>query len=282
MKTDTIFYRLFQSFPSIFFELINQPPEEANAYQFSSVEVKQLAFRIDGVFLPVSNAPSPPIYFVEVQFQPDKKFYSRFFTEIFLYLDKTELTNNWRGAVVYPTRSVDTGETERYIELLTSQRIRRIYLDELGSIPEPSIGIETLKLVIEPEESAGTKARKLIDQAREKIADEVAKRELLQLIETIIVYKFPQKSREEIEQMLGLSELKQTRVYQEALEEGKLEGRLEGKLEGKLESVPRLLALGLSVEQIAEALGLDVERVRQAASDSALSKATDEESDASN
>jgi predicted transposase/invertase (TIGR01784 family) len=82
--------------------------------------------------------------------------------------------------------------------------------------------------------------------------------------------------------MLGLSELKQTRVYQEALEEGKLEGRLEGKLEGKLESVPRLLALGLSVEQIAEALGLDVERVRQAASDSALSKATDEESDASN
>ena len=282
MKTDTIFYRLFQSFPSIFFELINQPPEEANAYQFSSVEVKQLAFRIDGVFLPVSNAPSLPIYFVEVQFQPDKKFYSRFFTEIFLYLDKTELTNNWRGAVVYPTRSVDTGQTERYIELLTSQRVRRIYLDELGSTPEPSIGIETLKLVIEPDESAGTKARELIDQAREKIADEVAKRELLQLIETIIVYKFPQKSREEIEQMLGLSELKQTRVYQEALEEGKLEGKLEGRLEGKLESVPRLLALGLSVEQIAEALGLDVERVRQAASDSALSKATDEESDASN
>jgi predicted transposase YdaD len=52
VKTDTIFYRLFQSFPSIFFELINQPPEIANAYQFSSVEVKQLAFRIDGVFLP--------------------------------------------------------------------------------------------------------------------------------------------------------------------------------------------------------------------------------------
>jgi predicted transposase/invertase (TIGR01784 family) len=73
VKTDTIFYRLFQSFPSIFFELINQPPETANTYQFSSVEVKQLAFRIDGVFLPKSN-PSSPIYFVEVQFQPDKKF----------------------------------------------------------------------------------------------------------------------------------------------------------------------------------------------------------------
>jgi predicted transposase YdaD len=60
------------------------------------------------------------------------------------------------------------------------------------------------------------------------IADAITQRELIQLIETIIVYKFPQKSREEIEQMLGLSDLKQTRVYQEALEEGKLEGKLEG------------------------------------------------------
>ncbi|BAY42830.1 hypothetical protein SAMD00079811_04080 [Scytonema sp. HK-05] len=58
-------------------------------------------------------------------------------------------------------------------------------------------------------------------------------------------------SREEIEGMFGLSELKKTRVYQEA------------KLEGKLEAVPRLLALGLNVEQIATALDLEVEQVRQ-------------------
>ncbi len=253
MKTDTIFYRLFQSFPSIFFELINQPPEEANAYQFSSVEVKQLSFRIDGVFLPVSNAPSPPIYFVEVQFQRDLKFYSRFFTEIFLYLDKTELRNNWRGVIVYPTRSIDIGETERYLELLTPQRVRRIYLDELSSTPQPSIGIETVKLVIEPEETAGTKARALIDQARLQITDEAAKREFIQLIERIIVYKFPQKSREEIAQMLGLSDFRQTRVYQETAEEV------------KLETVPFMLTLGASVEQIAEGLGLNVDQVRQAA-----------------
>ncbi len=36
------------------------------------------------------------------------------------------------------------------------------------------------------------------------------------------------------------------------------------KQEGKLESTPRLLALGLSVEQIAQALDLDLEKVRQA------------------
>jgi hypothetical protein len=45
MKTDTIFYQLFQSFPSIFFELIQLPISEANNYRFDSVEVKQLSFR---------------------------------------------------------------------------------------------------------------------------------------------------------------------------------------------------------------------------------------------
>ena len=90
-------------------------------------------------------------------------------------------------------RSIDTGETERYIELLNPQRVRRIYLDELGSTSQPSIGIETVKLVIEPEATVGAKARALIDQARLEITDETVKGELIQLIERIIVYKFPKK-----------------------------------------------------------------------------------------
>lgn len=49
---------------------------------------------------------------------------------------------------------------------------------------------------------------------------------IMELIETIVVYKFPQLSREEIESMLGLSELKQTKVYQEALHEGEQTGAL--------------------------------------------------------
>lgn len=69
--------------------------------------------------------------------------------------------------------------------------------------------------------------------------------------------------------MFGLSELKQTRFYQEVFaegkEEGKLEGKQEGKLEGKLETIPQLWALGLSIEQIAQALGLDEQVVRQVA-----------------
>ncbi|WP_414619601.1 hypothetical protein [Calothrix sp. CCY 0018] len=61
--------------------------------------------------------------------------------------------------------------------------------------------------------------------------------------------------------MLGLGELKKTKFYQEAFEEA----FEEGKQEGKLEAASKLLQQCLSIEQIAEALSLDVETVRQAA-----------------
>jgi predicted transposase/invertase (TIGR01784 family) len=61
--------------------------------------------------------------------------------------------------------------------------------------------------------------------------------------------------------MFSLSELKQTRFYREAFEEG----REEGKREFYSSAVRRFLALGFSLEQIAQGLGLSVEEVKQAA-----------------
>jgi predicted transposase/invertase (TIGR01784 family) len=260
VKTDTIFYRLFQSFPSLFFELIDHSPQEAQNYQFASVEVKQLAFRIDGIFLPTGNLPEQPIYFVEVQFQKDPQFYSRFFSEIFLYLNQTQFSNDWRGVVIYPSRNLESKKRERYRELLNSNRTSRIYLDELES-PSSSLTIATVQLIIAEETTTIERGKSLIKQTKEEIEDEQTRRELLQLIETILFYKLPKLSGQEIEIMFSLSDLRQTKVYQEALEEG----RQEGELKAKLESVPRLLAIGLSVEQIAQALELTVEQVRKAA-----------------
>jgi predicted transposase YdaD len=52
MRRDTIFYQLFQQSPTLLFELLAQPPERAAQYIFEAVEVKETAFRMDGVFLP--------------------------------------------------------------------------------------------------------------------------------------------------------------------------------------------------------------------------------------
>lgn len=258
MKTDSIFYRIFQEFPGLFFELIGNQPQTADNYQFSSVEIKQTAFRIDGVFLPLQGEENP-IYFIEVQFQNDPEIYSRFFSEVNLYLRQNRPKNLWRGIVIFPNCSLDTEEISNYIEYFLSQRVRRIYLDELGDTVSLPVGIATIKLIIEDEDTAIVTARELIDRTQQEVNLEQQQRQLLELIETILVYKFPTMSRKEIEAMFGLSDLKQTRVYQE----GREEGREEGSREEKLKIIPLLVRLGLSASEIARELSLSVEEVQK-------------------
>ncbi|ODG98991.1 hypothetical protein A4S05_06545 [Nostoc sp. KVJ20] len=81
MKRDSIYYQIFKRFPRLLFELVDNPPLQGQNYRFESLEVKETAFRIDGVFLPPENATSKVIFFAEVQFQRDEALYHRFFTE---------------------------------------------------------------------------------------------------------------------------------------------------------------------------------------------------------
>ncbi len=256
VKTDTLLYQLFQNFPSIFFELIGQPTTDVSSYQFTAPEVKQRAFRFDGLFLPPTKSPELPIYFVEVQFQKKSKFYSRLFAEIFLYFYQYDPPNEWYAIVIYRRRSLEVAAPSRYRELM-EYRVRRIYLDEIAQAAEQSIGVGIIQLVVESKKRTGNLARQLIAKARQELPDASLQQQIIELIETIVLYKFPNLSREELEAMLGLSELRQTRVYQEARE--------EGQLEAKLKMVPWLLELGINVEEIAQRLELEVEMIRQVA-----------------
>ncbi|MDT3674711.1 MULTISPECIES: DUF2887 domain-containing protein [Microcystis] len=110
---------------------------------------------------------------------------------------------------------------------------------------------------------APKQVQSLIEQTHQQVIDPNTQRNVIELIEKIIIYKFPQKSRQELEAMFNLTEWKQTKFYQEAKEEGKLEGKLDGKLDGKLETIPLLVRLGLNQEQIARELNLKVEIVHQ-------------------
>ena len=239
-----------------------------SAYQFRSVEIKETAFRLDGVFFPPPKAPHLPLFFVEVQFQSDADFYSRFMTEIFLYLGQYQPTAPWRAVVIYPSRRVDIAQTRHYEELLNSERVRRLYIDELSAEGSGSLGVRLVQLVVTPEAEAVTAARSLVAQTQ-VLDDQTQQQQILDLIETIIVYKLPTLSREEIQQMLGFTdiEVKQTRFYQDVFAEGRQEGRQEGEVAlvlrqltrrfGELEPsvVEQIRGLSLlEVEGLAEAL----------------------------
>lgn len=257
MRTDTIFYQLFQTLPGILFELIGQSANQAEAYQFASVEIKELAFRFDGLFLPLGDLPEQPIYFVEVQFQPKTDFYWRLFAEIFVYLNQYQPIQDWRAVAVFAKRSLDPGVPMQYRGLLMSQQVKFVYLDELEETANTSLGLRIVQLVVEEEATVNEQAIQLLEKAQQELEDVALRQKVLELIETILVYKLTNLSREEIEAMFGLSELKQTRYFREVAE--------DAKKEGKLETVPLLLELGLTVEQIAERLSLDVDAVRKAA-----------------
>ena len=107
MKTDSLFYQIFLLFPDSFFDLIGQPQPGAANYQFTSQEVKQLSFRLDGLFMALREDIQQPLYLVEVQFQPDDTLYYRLFAELFLFLKQYQPPHPWQIVVIYPHRGVE-------------------------------------------------------------------------------------------------------------------------------------------------------------------------------
>jgi predicted transposase/invertase (TIGR01784 family) len=218
MRRDTIFYQLFQQSPILLFDLLPQPPANAARYTFEAVEVKETGFRMDGVFLPPDALGT--IYFSEAQFQKDEMLYERMLAEISIYIYRNrERISDWQAVVIYPTRSIEQSNTGTVSELLSSGRIQRVYLDELGEIEELPIGIGLMVLTTLEGDKAKTEARSAIERSG-------GDRDIIEMITKIVVYKFNSLSRDEVNVMLGI-ELQQTRVYQEAKAEGKVEGKAE-------------------------------------------------------
>jgi predicted transposase/invertase (TIGR01784 family) len=223
MRRDTIFYQLFAQSPALLFDLIPNPPANIAGYTFDSVEVKETSFRIDGVFLPPENSGN--IYFCEVQFQKDNLFYERFNSEIGIYTYRyREKFHDWRAVVIYPSRSVEQEQLVIISEFLASGRITRIYLDELSTVDSLPIGLELMLLTTLEDEQAVSTAKTLIERSQQ-LPD---RRAIMEMISTIMVYRFTNLTRTEVEAMIGIT-LQQTRVYQDAKAEGKAEGMNEGR-----------------------------------------------------
>jgi len=240
MRTDSLFYGLFQSVPTLLFEVLGRSPEEATGYQFASVEQKQTAFRIDGVFLPPEDEAEAPVYFLETQFQRDPLFYRRLLSEVLLYLRQNPSVLTWQAVVLYPNAQVAVAEPA-LMEFLETSCVQVIYLNQLRAIAELPPGLGILRLLIEPAETVPEAARGLIGRVRQSTPPAPESAKLIELIETIVVYTFPSRSREEIAAMLGLTDLKETRVYQETREEALREGREEGREEEARSLISRLL-----------------------------------------
>ncbi len=257
MITDPIFYRLFVTSPETFFLVMgmsaDSAAEMAHRYQYEALEFKETSQRTDGVFLPKETGL--PLFFLEVQFYALPAVFANLLAKVYTYLKQHDPTQAYRGVILFGSRSYEPVELTPYRPLLEAGMIQRYYLDEMPVTPHAPLGLSILSLIGQTETQAPATARQLVTRTKLEIEDEALRVDLLRLIETVIIYKMPRLSREEIETMLQVHDIRESRVYQEAMEEG------EKKKAAR--TILNMAAKKMPPEEIAAMVEVDIEFVHQ-------------------
>ncbi len=121
---------------------------------------------------------------------------------------------DWYAIVIFDTRNHDVDFPPR-LNSFREAHLRCFYLNEMQDEPYESLGLGIVKLIVEGKQKARESVKQLVDKARVEVSDGINQRKVLELIEVILVNKFPNLSREEIKEMLSMELIKGTRVYEE-------------------------------------------------------------------
>ena len=223
MKTDSFFNRFLSEFPQAFFIIIGEDEQKAKNYSFTSLEVKEQAFRFDGVFLPETSTDH--LYFVEVQFRNDPELYSKLFAEIYLYLRQYKPLNDWRAVAIFPGEAFDPGVHPHSREFFESGRLQRVYLNKLPEKYLEKFPLSLLQVITKSEQELPAVVEKIVKQLPNELTDQNVQNKIIDLLVNLLMNRLPSLSREEIEKMIEpmLSDIKKSRAYQEIAQEVALE-----------------------------------------------------------
>ena len=225
MKTDKLFYRIFLLEPNLVAELIPGLPPDCR-FDYVAPVLKERERRLDGVLLPLGDDPSLPLVFLEAQMQGNPGFYRRFFAQVFLYLEQYQVIRPWRGLLLFPRRTLNFGEEDPYRGVLATQ-VERFYLEDLIPLQELTPNLALLRLLVLSDEEAPENARRLLAQGGTE--REFERR--LDLVESIMVSRFPNLSLEAIREMLDITQVRvqDTQFYKDVFEKGQEQGLEQGE-----------------------------------------------------
>jgi predicted transposase/invertase (TIGR01784 family) len=206
--------------------------------------------------------PELPLYFLEVQFYHLPSVYADLLVKVYSYLKQHDPSQAFCGVVLFADSSLEPTKLAPYQPLLDAGLIRRFYLDEMPEAENAPPGLSILYLIREAESRAGMMARGLVARAKAEIEDEALRSDLLEFIETVILYKIPRLTRKEIRTMLELHDIRESRAYQEAMQEGR----------EQTISILKMAAQKVPTAEIAAALKLDVELVNRVLAETSARK----------
>ncbi|MBU1487461.1 DUF2887 domain-containing protein [bacterium] len=258
MKTDSLFYELFQFDPQSLLRLVHLNVQ--GQYVFESITIKTTEKRLDGFFKNVDG--KGPNIFLEVQGYPDPKIYWRLFREIGTYYEQKEDTASFVAIVLFLDQKYDPGTPPFFSCIPLHQLIRVNLIDSLKTVEDKPGVLTILKplVVLSKKELVAAVPKWKADIQSLKLPEDRTKT-LIELLEYAIIQRFPKLSLKEVQTMLQLTPLEQTVAGQEliqiglaqgmerGMERGREQGREQGRLIGEIQMAQRILKYPIASEK---------------------------------
>jgi predicted transposase YdaD len=253
VKTDTLFYELFEFDPQSFFQLVQLDIDDE--YVFESITIKTTEKRLDGFFK--GKKGKGPHVFLEVQGYDDPKIYWRLFRKIFTYYELKDDNTEFIAFVLFLDEKYDPGN----FPLLCSppNHLIRVFLKELLKLSSNQPGPMTVlkPLMFKDKEKLGEAAQQWKSEITELHLTKYRENKLLELLEYAVMQRFPDLTLKEVQAMLKLTPLDQTAAGQELLDRGREEGRKKGILIGSIRTAQHLLKHPVSSQQELDAKAIE-------------------------
>ncbi len=162
--------------------------------------------------------------------------------EVALYIKQQKPINPWRAVAIFPSQEFDPGVHPHYEEFFASGRLRRIYLAELPQLLLQKFPLNLFRIILDSKQSVLTTAQVLVRELSHQTTNENERGEFLDLLINLLMSKLPQVARKEIEKMIEplLSDVRQSRAFQEVAEEIRQELLMELQPKLRQELTPKL------------------------------------------
>jgi predicted transposase/invertase (TIGR01784 family) len=264
MKTDFLFYNLFELEPALLLHLAHLDIPEAVLYRFQAIELKDTAKRTDAVLVP--DTTDAPLIVAEVQFWKDASIYNRLVSESARLRLQMPEYQHLQMVLVFPSREIDPGAGV-WQGLVEREIIRIVYLNEAleeqgnNNRPEERTALWLMNLTVSPHDEPNDRT-KLPAFVHNVVATKntALQKMFRNLFVSLYTSKYKHLTIQEVRAMINMTEIFDD-IHESLAVQQYGDERV---LQAKLESAVSMLQAGILIEQVASILNLPIEAIEEA------------------
>jgi predicted transposase YdaD len=226
LKTDSLFYELFQFDPQSLIQLLKLNLE--GQYAFESISIKTTEKRLDGFFKRIDG--EGPNIFLEAQGYDDPKIHWRLFRKICTFYEQRDDPKPFIAIALFLDEKYDPGPFVLSC-IAPCQFLRVNLIDCLKALESAPGTLTVLKPLVlaSAEELAAAIPQWKVDIQSLKLL-KAKEKTLVELLDYAIIQRFPELTEDEVITMLQLTPLDQTtagkQIYGRGLDKGELLGKI--------------------------------------------------------